>query len=201
MNEQATQSRKKSRRTLLAILAVAALPVVAAYFAFFTGIGVPAGTVNAGALLSEALSLKALLPSEAFARLEREKKWRILLPLGETCDQQCRDNFYTTRQVHVRLGEKGTRLERLAVNYGGAAGAAILRDLKPDHPRLQQVTVERETWRQWRDTLADHRHDADAHVYLLVDQEGFAMMAYSDQHGNALLKDIKRALKYSIDYQ
>jgi len=37
---------------------------------------------------------------------------------------------------------------------------------------------------------------------LLIDQEGFAMMSYTTaQHGNELLKDIKRALKYSIDYQ
>lgn len=188
------------KTTLLLIVAVALIPMVAAYTAFFTGIGVPDNTVNNGSLI-KAMSLEPLLSEDEWQRLQDEKKWRLFLPLGQTCNQSCQDNFYTTRQVHVRLGEKGLRVERYALNYGGSAGQRYLDDIKGDHPVLQAATVDSSIWENWSETLAEFTAQTESHFYLLVDQEGFAMMVYTDQHGNDLLKDIKRALKYSIDYQ
>lgn len=204
-NPQTVDSQTKKpgispKTTLLLIVAVALIPMVAAYTAFFTGIGVPDNTVNNGSLI-KALSLEPLLSEEEWQRLQDEKKWRLFLPLGKSCNKSCEDNFYTTRQVHVRLGEKGLRVERYAINYGGAAGQQYLDDIKADHPILQTVTVESSAWESWSETLADFKAETESHFYLLVDQEGFAMMVYTDQHGNELLKDIKRALKFSIDYQ
>ncbi|MFL0811261.1 MAG: hypothetical protein K6L76_12660 [Agarilytica sp.] len=188
------------KSNFLLIVAVAFVPMLLAYTMFFTGLGVPEGTVNNGELI-KAQSLEGFVSDEIWQALQQKKKWRLLLPVGKTCDQSCQDSLFTTRQVHIRLGEKGIRVERYALNYGGESGAKFLDDIALEHPRLQRADVTRAQWREWSAPLEAFTVNQAKHFYFLVDQEGFAMMVYTDQHGNDLLKDIKRALKYSIDYQ
>ena len=195
------RNKKRSRRNFLMIVAVAVLPVMAAYIMFFTGIGVPGNTVNKGELLGQPISMEALLPDDVWQTISADKKWRVFLPVDATCNARCEENFYTTRQVHIRLGEKSARVERYALNLDGAAGEAYLAGIAEDHPQLKTASVDGAQWREWSAPLAVYKEDRDNHFYLLVDQEGFAMMVYTDQHGNDLLKDLKRALKYSIDFQ
>lgn len=195
------QSNKKARYTLLAIILVSALPLAAAYFMYFTGIGVPDNTVNAGKLIAEPVSVKSLVPETFWQRIQEEKKWRILLPTSSVCTEDCQEHFYVTRQVHVRLGEKGVRLERFAINYGGGSGREYLESLADSHPQLMTVDTQQDAWKRWVYQIPQLQTYENSHFYLLVDQEGYAMMVYTDQHGNDLLKDIKRALKYSLDYQ
>jgi len=202
MNQTA---RKKGQRTLLALFAISIIPIAAAYFMFFTGIGVPEHTVNNGKLLKQPVKLSALLgPEHAvfLQRLETEKKWRLLLPISDTCNEDCEKVLYTTRQVHVRLAQKSVRVERVAVNIGGTVGLRIYEAMQAEHPKLQIITVDPQAWENWLAASGDN-FDIDRQAYyLLVDQEGTAMMAYTaDIHGNLLLKDLKRALKYSIDFQ
>lgn len=192
---------KKGKRTLLAILLASALPVVAAYVAFFTGVGVPTTTVNQGELLPEPLSTESLVSQSTWEEIGKHKKWRIFIPLALPCMQDCEDILYTTRQVHTRLGEKAARLERYVINLSGLEGEQYLADIQQQHPLLKFTTVEPAHWQVWIDQSPFLIEQASRPYYLLVDQEGFAMMHYRQQHGNDLLADIKRALKYSIDYQ
>ncbi len=195
----------RSKKPLIAILMVSILPIAAAYFVFFTGIGVPEDTVNTGKLISPANHVTEILADGNEAVLQEindDKKWRIFLPVPHGCNENCRKNLYTTRQVHIRLGEKGTRVERYAVNLAGAQGEEFLNGIKEEHPFLKVVNVDRTRWDNWVGTTDLDLNLEETPYYLLVDQEGFAMMAYTAEiHGNDLLKDLKRALKYSIDYQ
>lgn len=195
---------KKNRWTLIAIMVISILPITAAYFMFFTGIGVPTHTVNNGALLPNALPVKDLFEAddhEIVRLIHEEKKWRLLIPITDECNKACEDIIYTTRQVHIRLGEKSERLERIAVNIGGASGQQYIESLAQEHPLLRSADVSKAQWDRWMAMSKANLNYADEPYYLLLDQEGFAMMSYSTQHGNLLLKDLKRALKYSIDYQ
>ncbi|WP_018417145.1 hypothetical protein [Teredinibacter turnerae] len=190
---------------------VALLPIVAAYTVFFTGVGLPEHTVNSGRLLPQPVNVNALLTADAaefMQAIAREKKWRLLLPVDSRCsDNLCTRNLYTTRQVHIRLGEKSDRLERVAINLEGTAGLDRLEQLREAHPRLKIVSVPAAQWQSWLRSAGVHENQLLDRAqltsrYLLVDQEGYAMMEYAaDIPGGALLKDLKRALKFSIDYQ
>lgn len=190
---------------------VALLPIVAAYTVFFTGVGLPEHTVNSGRLLPQPVNVNALLTADApefMQAIAREKKWRLLLPVDSRCsDNLCTRNLYTTRQVHIRLGEKSDRLERVAINLEGTAGLDRLQQLREAHPRLKIVSVPVAQWQSWLRSAGVHENELLDRAqltsrYLLVDQEGYAMMEYAaDIPGGALLKDLKRALKFSIDYQ
>ncbi|WNO09193.1 hypothetical protein [Teredinibacter sp. KSP-S5-2] len=193
---------KKAKLTLVAIIVVSVLPIAAAYFMFFTGIGVPDHTVNKGLLLPKAIPLEEIVDTEFSNELNQNKKWRLLLPVPAQCTEQCQKNLYTTRQVHIRLGEKGLRLERIAANLNGIEGEAYLASIQSEHPKLKTFTVDKQIWNDWVKQSGLALDMQQEHYYFLVDQQSFAMMAYTNkQHGNDLLKDIKRALKHSIDYQ
>lgn len=195
-------AQKKGRRALLMILGVSVTPIVAAYLMFFTGVGVPNNTVNEGVLMEKPLPLKEIMPAEEWKAISEDKKWRLLLPLGATCDSACEKNLYTTRQVHIRLADKSGRLERYLVSFEGDKSDAYAEKIKPEHPLLKHASVSSRDWQQWISQSPVIQQTLDTPYYLLVDQEGIAMMVYTEkQHGNDLLKDIKRALKYSIDYQ
>ena len=205
MNSQVNNVPKRSNKTLALILLVSILPIAGAYFVFFTGIGVPEQTVNAGKLISPINHVTEIFAGEHLDLLEQfrnDKKWRLFLPVTEYCNTECEKIFYTTRQVHIRLGDKSNRLERYAINLAGEKGEQFLLGIAEDHPYLRHVNIDRKRWDQW---LASTNLDLDLDTtpyYLLIDQEGYAVMGYSSNiHGNDLLKDLKRALKFTIDFQ
>lgn len=181
------------------------MPMVLAYVIFSTGLGLPDRTINHGDLLTPATSLAGvhltdiaghslkLLPATG------EKKWHWLIVGNNTCLQACQDLLYLSRQVHIRLGEKAHRLERIYLNTDALYSAEFANQLHQDHPRLVMAHVNA---RDWQHTLAHTggQHPLNGETLYVVDQEGFAMMTYSAEHeGNDLLDDIKRLLKYSYE--
>jgi cytochrome oxidase Cu insertion factor (SCO1/SenC/PrrC family) len=203
-----TNLRKHTRHTegqrnipwpVILIVVATVLPIVAAYVAYYSGMGVPDETVNNGILLEPPVKLSALTDkaTDEVPAID-EPKWRLLIPVVTPCEQGCKENLYTTRQVHIRLGEKGTRVERIAVNLSGEQGKEFLNDIQAEHPLLQHFSVKREDWDAWLQNINAPDSLEQTPYYILVDQTGFAMMYYTvDHHGNELLKDIKRVLRFT----
>lgn len=185
----------------ISVIASVALPIMAAYIVYYTGVGMPTATTNQGELLQPPIDVKQLpFVERGSGPLEftaEAPKWRYLvIPAGD-CDAECEKLLYTSRQVHIRLAEKADRIERLMVSTVPLSDARY-RQLQHDHPRLRFVTLAPAA-------LIKLERDAgfakwDRPRALLVDQQGFAMMAYDNRNtGNQLLKDIKRLLKYSYE--
>lgn len=199
---QASQKKRHSPPwQLIAILTVTIVPIVAAYVAYFTGMGVPEDHVNNGILLEPPKSLEPLL-ADAEGELPQfdgsNRVWRLLVPVPFPCEQVCQDHLYLTRQVHVRLGEKAERVERYAVNFGGEQGEQFLAQIAEAHPKLKHFSVSPSRWQDWLEDTNVPRPVDDDPYYLLVDQVGFAMMYYDrNNDGNQLLKDVKRVLRFS----
>ncbi|AQQ66255.1 hypothetical protein Mag101_00255 [Microbulbifer agarilyticus] len=190
-----------SRLAGMSVVASVALPMLAAYIIFYTGVGMPTDTVNQGELLTPAQDLAEinLLADDGNAvdLAAQEPKWRYLIVAGENCAGECEKLLYTTRQVHIRLGEKSLRVERLLVT--GAPLTELRHSILADqHPKLRFTTTDQKKLDEW---LADSDHaELKRPSALLVDQQGYAMMVYDNTHnGNQLLKDIKRLLKYSYE--
>ena len=195
-------NKRSSQRTLILILIVATLPVVAAYVVYFTGLGMPENTVNSGTLLKHPIHLRELVANASEQKFIDENKWRLVIPITDECDQNCRDILYTTRQVHIRLSEKSSRVSRVGIILNEARQENLESFLTTEHPYLKTIQVNPLTWYQWLDSAQSGLSNLSKDFYLLVDQEGHAMMMYTQkQTGNQLLKDLKRAIKFSIDYQ
>ncbi|GAB2891989.1 hypothetical protein ACCI51_02500 [Microbulbifer echini] len=185
----------------LSIVASVLLPIAAAYVVFYTGLGIPSETINQGELIQPPIKISDLTVTRNEEEIPLLKgsspKWRYLILSGSACEQECEKLLYTSRQVHIRLGEKASRVERLLV-ISETLSLDEQEKLKKEHPRLKVL--------QMNDSSLHHLQELTAHSSvdevkaLLIDQEGFAMMAYDNHHsGNQLLKDIKRLLKYSYE--
>lgn len=205
-NTAATAAQAPNRAGLgrlqgISVIASVLLPILAACLVYYTGLGMPEGTINQGELLQPPVKVDRLpfmgRDGEKLDLAGAEPKWRyLILPAGE-CGAECEKLLYTSRQVHVRLGEKADRVERLLVTATPATGQ-LQQKLQQEYPRLHQVQLEEGALqRLWRETSRADIADTRA---LLVDQQGFVMMAYDNRHsGNQLLEDIKRLLKYSYE--
>lgn len=204
LNSSPTLTTKNKRWSSWLLLAAIGLPMVMAYVVFSTGLGMPTGTVNKGDLLLPATPLTdiniTLENGQPLALLEGKKKWRWLIVGDNSCAKACQENLYLSRQVHIRLGDKAVRLERLYLNTDTAYSPAFAQQLRQQHPRLVMAHVNADEWQQvlQQSNAADLALDG-THLYV-VDQQGFAMMTYSTSHeGSDLLDDIKRLLKYSYE--
>ncbi|MFC6633922.1 hypothetical protein [Microbulbifer taiwanensis] len=185
----------------ISVIASVLLPILAAYVVYYTGLGMPRDTTNQGELLQTPVNISQLEftgEGELPLQLGAEKpKWRFLILPADNCDSECEKLLYTSRQVHIRLGEKADRVERLLVT-ATPLGAELQQKLQSEHPRLRIVQLPAGALQELKaqtlqGTIAESRA-------LLIDQQGYAMMAYDNQHsGNQLLKDVKRLLKYSYE--
>ncbi|GAA5524584.1 hypothetical protein Maes01_01141 [Microbulbifer aestuariivivens] len=188
-----------------ALLAAVALPMVAACIVYYTGLGMPGGTVNQGSLLDPPIAVGHLSfveqndqrGQQVFSLGSAAPKWRYLVVPADSCDAACEKFLYTSRQVHIRLSEKADRVERLLVT-ASPLPAQQRAALAAQHPRLRFVQMDTAALQNLR-TASGISGTAEPQA-LLVDQKGFAMMRYGNEHsGNQLLKDIKRLLKYSYE--
>lgn len=186
--------RTKGRWQALGIFFVLILPMLAAYIMFHWGVGISGQTVNKGRLINPPISLESLifsnLKSKPINIMASGKKWRMIIPVSKDCTQACQQKLYTTRQVHIRLGNKANRVERWAVFSSSNNYSQMAPSLKQDHPRLKMAQLNDSVWPALLDESG----------YFLVDQDGFIMMQYRhDQSGNDLLKDVKKMLKVTYE--
>ena len=204
LSEQQRRQQNRGRLQAFAIISIVLLPMLIATFMFKTGVGVPEDRINKGNLINPPQHLDKLqlrsTDDEPWSIAEQPKKWRLVVPASSQCDAQCEQNLYLTRQVHIRLAEKSTRVERLYLMIDDQITAATEHLLASEHPHVPVVRTTEDKFNELiraSDLPADSL--AQGHYYL-VDQEGFIMLAYTPAHkGNELLDDIKRMLKYSYE--
>ena len=210
---------QSGRRTLWIMLAVAAFPILLAFIVFYTGIGMPGETVNNGRLMDAALPIAPLLDESEQARIKAEPKWRLLIPVDESCkdaalekmpsDQDsCAFQLYLTRQVFIRLGEKGRRVERLVLNVADGRADGYIEAVREQLPFARILSAKESVFRAWEADVSVQGDGRSPEIakpsdfYYLIDPEGRAMMRYDiSVSGNDLLKDLKRTLKHTPDYR
>lgn len=204
-SERAIDKNQQRRGRMQGILisAIILLPMIAALIIYYSGLGLPSNTVNKGELLNPPFALKSLsnnVTDDISLLLERSsKKWRYLIIGGSECDQRCQEQLYLTRQVHIRLGEKAGRVERVYLSVDTPVNEPTATFLQQEHPHIKQWVVSAAALdQQLKQSLK--QFSSESYPYLLMDQEGFVMMAYNTHHnGNQLLDDIKKLLKYSYE--
>lgn len=196
-----TISATKSRMMGFLVIGVIAAPMIAAYVIYKSGMGIPTSTVNKGDLLPQAQSISPLLITDTSGQsidlVTQKKKWRLIIPVTSGCDDACVSNLYTSRQVHIRLGEKARRVERVVLMQSASQSESVESYLLDEHPRLIRAVTDTSALQRLLSSEVEAGRDIYQRYYLM-DQEGFIMMSYGTEHtGGELLKDIKRMLKYS----
>ena len=192
MNTPTRAEQKKARRTLLAIVAVFALPLVLAWL--FT-IGPvdwrPAKTVNYGVLLEPPLRLQSSgvmdaegseLTVDAVAR-----DWFLVVLHAAACTEQCQGLLQIAERIRIAVGRDMSRI--------------TLALLGPDNdkpvPRTQRwlLPTDDKLIGAVRRAMGARQFDS---VLLIVDHRGRIILAYPPaEDGQGVLDDLKRLLRAS----
>ena len=189
LTEQQKQQQRRGRIQAAAIMLIVILPMVIAYSVYYTGVGVPQGTINKGQLIDppqqiDDLSLQTL-DGKNWHVADQATRWRLIIPGHAQCNELCQQNLYLTRQVHIRLAENDAATEEF---------------IHTEHPHMPIVKSSADAVKNLFAQTNLPPEAISAGHYFLMDQEGFIMMSYNPQHqGKDLLDDIKRMLKYSYE--
>lgn len=194
MTERGKPDVKRSvgkNRTQLGILfAVGLVPVFTAYvvYVYFPQF-LPTDTTNQGQLINPPVS-NTLLNLDL-----TDSKWSLLIPVGQTCDENCKQRFYLARQINVALGKESGRVRRVLVTTLKTPESEISL-LMREYPDMGQVQLDE---RLLKDAFKDVVTDSVSGDYVfLMDPNGNIMMVYTlEKMGQPMLKDLKLLLKLS----
>jgi len=173
--EVTPEARRRSRRTLILIAAVAVAPVIASYAAYYL---FPRDRqVNYGELVP------TRPPPDGGALAEFKGRWVLVVAAPSACDAQCAAALYGTRQARTIQNKEMDRIARVwLVTDAAAPGAQVL----AEHPDL---AVRRGTLADW---------PAGAERIYLVDPLGNLVLAWPrDPDIKKMAADIGRLLKAS----
>ena len=174
------------------------------------------GTANSGELLPEPLNIRELqfeaTDGSQASLATSEPKWTMMLVNdGPTCDADCNELLYLTRQIRIAIGRDYQRTQRLlvvdtpleAIQSSGEADAleggsnsentlagALMPQLQSDH-------VDLKVWRR-NDQVVVPEGQLMPNSWYLVDPSGWVMMRYSTEvNYKDVIGDLKFLLKNS----
>ena len=202
MTETQDSSSKSSGRFIPALLFfTAALPVLAAFYMYFSGSSlIPADRVNKGTLVVPTLAMDKLdLQLVQAGEGEIEGKWKLLVFGSGACETgACKQSLYYTRQVNIALGREAGRVVRYYINTDVALDEQVLTAFETDYPRLHIQQSNGEAVAVFLDkTVPAEAVVQDSYIFI-ADPLGNVMMYYTPENeGGDILDDLKKLLKVS----
>ncbi len=194
-----SKQARLNRYKLVLLFGLPLIIMVGAYLVYTTGIGMPTGTSNKGMLINPPLQIGDMpsLQPRPFPPADNAQ-WLFLVPGGADCDASCRERLYQTRQIRTALGKHTHRIQRMYLNFSGAALNAELRQfLSNEHADLEVVNAARQDFAGLIGAAAMPPAEIEQ-VFYVADPRGFIMLYYSAEHtGKDTLSDLKFLLKFS----
>ncbi len=194
---------KSSRRQFLLLLAIFAMPVLAAYAVYFLFPGLrPGGTTNYGELVRPARPLPVLNLNDAEGKPADaglfKGKWSMVYLAPADCAEACRQQVYHSRQIRTALDRNARRLQRIYIAPDAAALAAAKALFGTEHPDMVLLADAGAPGGR----AADFFQPAPAEALLMVDPLGNWFMVYAPKPDpvadfKGVVKDLKKLLNQS----
>ncbi len=189
------QQRRRNQIKLLAIFAVAGVPVIVAMLMYFGSFAIPTGKTNKGELIVPALSLSAfgLQATNDGLYEETQGKWLLIQTGSGECETICQDMAHTARQVNILMAREQGRVARVFMT---SDEQIYRRTLAQDYPELQYLPIEDKVQAALPGII---NSEADSTWQLWIsDPLGNVILHYDTTHSGYDLKDdLKKLLKLS----
>ena len=118
--------RRGNRRQLWILVALFALPPIAAWLFYFNPQWLPQGRSNHGELIDPPIEMQAFAlqtpQGEAFDWGLLRDRWSMTLLAEGRCDEHCIEQLIKVRQIRRALGANRQRIERLLMLLPDSAG-------------------------------------------------------------------------------
>jgi hypothetical protein len=179
-------NQKKSRRSMLLLLAAFIAPIILAKLALMQN-WFDYGVTNQGTLVDNELTLTQL----GLGDIDFNHQWVMLYALPKVCDQHCERTLYSVHNTYKALGRETPRVTPLALTYQA---------LSP----VQQQMIQDKQWQVMSIPNQAKSIIPDSQV-LIVDPLGNVVLSHLPPQqqeglaafGKAILADFKKLLKYS----
>ncbi len=170
------------------------------------------GTANNGSLVQPPRQLDVAdlreLTGSAFLNSELERRWAFVIPGGASCDSDCEETLYLTRQIHVAMDADSSRIRRLYISESSPAAVSLdverLSDGRPAPPDFEQYLASEHRAMKVVNIMPSDKgklfaeFEADPTTWYLVDPAGWIMMSYTDKISyKDVIADLKFLLKNS----
>jgi hypothetical protein len=189
------QQRKRGRWMLWVVLLVCASPIIASYFTFY--VLKPEKRNNYGTLIDQrAHPIPAMATTTLDgkpAALEQFKgKWVMLMAAPGACDEACRKQLFTMRQLRTMQGKEMERIERVwLITDQEPLDTIVIREFDGTH----MLRADARAVANW--LPADPGTSVADHIYM-IDPLGHLMMRFpKDPEPRKVHKDIYKLLKAS----
>lgn len=177
---------KKSRRSLLLVLAAFALPIILAKFALEQQ-WLEMGVTNKGTLLANELTLEKL----GLKTTDFEQHWLIMYSLPEHCSTHCQKTLEAVHNTYVALGKGMPRVFPVALYQNELATE-------------QRQNISKSKWQLLAMPEQAKQYITEPQVFI-VDPLGNVFLSHQlpedteqlPQFGKQILADMKKLLKYS----
>ena len=190
-NAATAPTPKSARRTLLILIAITALPMVAAWLTYF--FFPPSGHNSYGTLLQvRPVPEVALVGADGkpFYLKNLRGKWVLINVESAACTERCQYNLFAVRQARIMQNREQPRVERVWLVTDGAAVDPKAASLM-DGARIVRLAGGDAS------TVLAGEAGASGRAYL-IDPLGNLVLRFPDQpEPKRIAKDLKRLLKAS----
>ncbi len=170
------------------------------------------GTANNGSLVQPPRLLDEsmlLMPGDA-AFSELAPQWTFLIPGGSSCDKECEQLLYITRQLHQAMGKHSGRIRRFYVTDTAVSDTGFevdqLSDKRPAPVEFSQyLALEQRGLTTFTVSGENYaslfvEYSSNPTTWYLVDPAGWIMMSYnSDVSYKDIMADLNFLLKNSSE--
>lgn len=196
------RSSRRFKRQSLLIVALFALPIVAAYVLYKMDWR-PSGTTNYGQLIHPARPLPDVKLIKADGKVfdisELKGKWTLLYAGSAVCPEPCTTSLYKMRQIHILQAKNQHRVQRMMLVTDIKGLNELQKMLAKEYPKMIVASAEEKTLKQLAPVIqgAD-RFSSQNHSIYIIDPLGNAMMQYdASADPKGILKDLRRLLRLS----
>ncbi len=183
--------RRSSRLKFSALIAIAVVPMLAAYamYFYFPQL-IPTGTTNQGQLI-----VPPLQGTEVNPALIGEEAWVLFQVVENDCDASCSELLYLSRQITTALGKDTSRIDRVVIGTRPMS-LALSELITTEHKDVRVILGDHENMVRMRGLLETVTPPSPG--LFLMDPNGNIMMFYDmEKAGKPMLKDLKHLLKLS----
>jgi cytochrome oxidase Cu insertion factor (SCO1/SenC/PrrC family) len=198
MNEEA---KKSNRTTIILVIVLFLSPLFLSWFVFnYTDYIEMRGTANRGELVTPPRPLedyKLIDPLDIDRNDTLFGKWSLVY-VSDTCDEQCMDNVYRMRQIHLTMDKHSLRVQKVLLLT--SQKAEDLKDVLLEYRGQQFIDIEandvNELIKQFK--LNDADKPLQAGRLYIVDPLGNLILSYlPDANPRDIYKDLKKLLRAS----
>jgi len=195
------QTRQRNLRQLWILVALFALPLIAAWLFYFNPQWLPAGRTNHGDLIDPPRAMQSFTlhapEGQEFDWSPLQEQWTMAVVAEGQCDEQCTEQLIKVRQIRRALAANRQRVERLLILLPDASGNLQIPTL--DGLEGTRLAIASETNKPAMQSLYSGIQTSPGNLLFIIDPRVDLMMRHDMSRitSKQILQDLEKLLKAS----